>query len=188
MTVRTVFLAAVLLAGCASIQPPPDTARLPPAALGSNGDNDTQAIGIAAWVFADPSRVRNDPVDAARGAAAVDYLAGELSSNPRWAPMDPLIRMQMLRARAELRSALGVAPGARSQAVVDGLLGVSFALLAGDQQAALDALRTPVFTLGPEQTLARLTSLPYLPETNIATMRANSVIEGVGPDVCRSCS
>ena len=118
-----IVLAGLLAAGCASIAPPPDTARLPPNAYGLFADNDIGAINLAQWAFADPARTRNDPADAARAAAAVDYLAGELSSSPRWIAMSPITKGQMLQAREEVRRALGVAPGAPSQLVVDGLLG-----------------------------------------------------------------
>jgi len=167
-----VVLAALLLAGCASIAPPPDTARLPPNAYGLFADNDIGAINLAQGAFADPGRTRNDPADAARVAAAVDYLAGELSSSPRWTAMSPITKGQMLQAREEVRQALGIAPGAPSQLVVDALLGAANAIAAGDRTAALAALRSPVFTWPPEQTLARLSDMPFLPMANVASQRA----------------
>jgi hypothetical protein len=167
-----VVLAALLLAGCAAIAPPPDTARLPPNAYGLFADNDIGAINLAQWAFANPARTRNDPIDAARAAAAVDYLAGELSSNPRWVAMSPITKGQMLQAREEVRRAVGVAPGAPSQLVVDDLLGAANALAAGDRPAALAALRAPVFIWPPDETLARLSDMPYLPTANVATQRA----------------
>jgi hypothetical protein len=42
------------------------------------------AANQAAWAFAAAERTANDPVDAARAVAGLDFLAGELSSNPRW--------------------------------------------------------------------------------------------------------
>jgi hypothetical protein len=167
-----IVFAALLAAGCASIAPSPDTARLPPNAYGLFADNDVGAINLAQWAFADAARTRNDPADAARAAAAVDYLAGELSSSPRWVAMSPITKGQMLQAREEVRRALGVAPGAPSQLVVDGLLGAANALAAGDRPAATAALRAPVFTWPPEQTLARLSDMPFLPTANLATQRA----------------
>jgi hypothetical protein len=167
-----VVFAALFTAGCATIAPPPDTARLPPNAYGLFADNDIGAINLAQWAFASPARTRNDPVDAARAAAAVDYLAGELSSSPRWAGMSPLTKRQMLEAREEVRRTFGIAPGAPSQLVVDGLLGAANALAAGDRPAALAALHTPVFIWPPEQTLARLSDMPFLPTANVATQRA----------------
>jgi hypothetical protein len=167
-----VVLAALFAAGCASIAPPPDTARLLPNAYGLFADNDVGAINLAQWAFADPARTRDDPADAARAAAAVDYLAGQLSSSPRWIAMSPITKEQMPRAREEVRQALGIAPGAPSQWVVDGLLGAANALAAGDRPAALAALSAPVFIWPPDQTLARLSDMPFLPMANVATQRA----------------
>jgi hypothetical protein len=93
------------------VTPPADTARLPPNAFGTYADGDVGAINQAAWAFADPSRTRNNPGDAARAAAAVDYLAGELNTSPRWDFMSVLTKMEILQARAEVRHALGIAPG-----------------------------------------------------------------------------
>jgi len=167
-----IVLVVLLASGCASIAPQPDTARLPPNAYGLFADNDIGAINLAQWAFADPGRIRNDPADAARAAAAVDYLAGQLSSSPRWIAMSPITKGQMLQAREEVRGALGIAPGAPSQLVVDGLLGAANAIAAGDRTAALAALRSPVFIWPPEQTLARLSDMPFLPIANVASQRA----------------
>ena len=108
------------LAACA-VPPPPDTATLPFAAFGTL-DNDVAAANQAAWAFAAPSRTANDPVDAARAAAGVDYLAGELSSNPRWVAVSPFTKQEMLQGRVDVRRALGIVPSAPSQVVVNALL------------------------------------------------------------------
>lgn len=188
MRARSLLVMGILLAaGCASIAPPPDTARLPPNAYGLFADNDIGAINLAQWAFADPARIRNDPADAARAVAAVDYLAGELSSNPRWFAMSPITKGQMLQAREEVRQALGVAPGAPSQLVVDGLLGAANALAAGDRPAALAALRAPVFIWPPEQTLARLSNMPFLPTANVASQRAAQQRFPEDKGVCPLC-
>ncbi len=163
---------ASALAGCGAITPPPDTARLPPNAFGTYADGDIGAINISAWAFADPARTRNDPADAARAVAAVDYLAGELSGSPRWDFMSPLTKMQMIQARAEVRAALGVAPAAPSQDVVDQLLYAADALSAGSPEGAMAALTQPDFTLPPPETLRRLANLPHLEEANVATAHA----------------
>jgi hypothetical protein len=79
----------------------------------------------------------------------------------------------MLQARTETRSALGIAPDARSQLVVNSLCGYAAALGDGANQAqAVQYLASPAFTLGPEVTEARLQDLPFLPTANVATMRA----------------
>ncbi len=172
MRAWSAFCLAGALSACGAITPPPDTARLPPNAFGTYSDGDIGAINVSSWAFADPARTRNDPPDAARAVAAVDYLAGELSSSPRWDFMSPLTKMQMVQARAEVRAAVGIAANAPSQDVVDQLLYVADALTAGSTQGAMNALTPPTFTLPPPDSLARLANLPYLLEANVATMHA----------------
>jgi hypothetical protein len=161
------------LAGCASAMPPVNLAQVAPGAFESNGDNDVAAINLASWALALPSRTQDRPEEGARAAAAVDYLAGELSYSPRWAFMSPITKIQMLQARDEVRAVLGVAPGAPSQLVVSALLTTANALQSGNRTAALMALSAPVFTKGPDQTLAAVTNLPRLPIANVATQHAS---------------
>jgi hypothetical protein len=181
------LLAALLPAGCGAIAPPVDTPVVPPWALGTNGDADQAAAGIAGWAFASPGNTAGRPVDAARGVISVEYLAGVLSSSPRYFNVSPLVQQQMLAARFEVRRALGVPASAPSQAVVDGLIGAETALLARDPAALERALTTPVFTLGPQATMQRLANLPPLPETNIATQRAQFQIQAPNDRVCFAC-
>lgn len=163
--------ACLVLVGCGAITPPPDTARIYPGNFGLF-DNDVGAINDAQWAWASPSRVRGNPVDGARAVAAVDYLAGELTTSPRWDHMSPLTKLEMLQARVAVRQAMGIAPAARSQDVVDSLLRTAAALENHDQAAAMAALRTPVYTQPPEQTYAKLAALPFVHIANIATQHA----------------
>jgi hypothetical protein len=172
------ILVSLTLAGCAAITPPPDTAQLPFGTFGSM-DNDMGAANLASWALALPERTRNDPVDAARACAAIDYLAGELSSNPRWIALSPLTKMEMLQARVDVRKVLGIVPNARSQNVADSLLRFAAAWQAGDQPAALQVLGAPVFTLPPQQTLGILTNLPAIQSANVASIdAANQMLPG----------
>jgi hypothetical protein len=186
----TLLAAGLLPAACASFHPTPypDTARLLPGAFGGFSDPDVTAVQQAQYAFAYPARTRGLPIEAARGAAGVDYMAGELSSSPRWAYMSPIIQMQMLQARTELRQTLGVTPDAPSQAVVNGLLHYADARAAGDPEAATEALNPVIFTYGPARTEALLTNMPYMQEVNIATTNANvhlSPSDGGGGDMRR---
>lgn len=172
---RLLLLACLLPAACGSIQPfVPDTARLTTAQLGSGFDPDVTAVQLAQWAFADNGRTAGRPVEAARAAASMDYIAGQLYTSPRWANISALTKMQLLQGRVEVREALGVTPGAPSQAVVDRLTYVGNALAAGDQAAAISQLGAPVFQPPPQEVLARLTNLPYLRTANISTMRAGN--------------
>jgi hypothetical protein len=166
----------VALAGCSTvaIKPPPDTAMIP-AWAEPIWPGDFDAILHAQWAWADPSRTHGLPAQGAQAVAEIDYLAGMLSTNPQWLALSPFAKMRMLQARADVRAALGIAPDAPSQTVVDAMLATQAALDAGDQQAALGYLSAPIFSLGPEQTLARLAALPYVETANIGTaMTANS--------------
>jgi hypothetical protein len=185
--VTLVLAAALMSAGCTPT-PPPDTAFLLNAyGFGSNQDPQTAAIGVSAWALAEPSRTRNNPVIAARAIAAVDYLAGDLSSNPRWIAMNPLHKQMMLQARVEERQALGIAPQASSQQVVDSLLAFGAAMQLGNGPEAELSLRSPVFTLPPEETFSRLRNLPPLPEANVATQRVNNDLNASYRGGCIPC-
>jgi hypothetical protein len=126
-------------------------------------------------------RTLNNPVDGARAAAAVDYLAGELSSNPRWVTLSPLTKMKMLEARADVRRVLGIRPDAPSQLVTNGLLQFAWLWQYDGTPAAMQVLATPIFTLPPEQTLQVLSNMPYIQSANIATLdAANQMLPGGG--------
>lgn len=174
-TVRRVpLLAAAMLlpAACGSIAPLPDTPAVPAAALGTNGDVDQAAAAIAGWAFADPSHTDGRPVEAARAVIALEYMSGELSSSPRYAGVSPLHQRQLLDARQEVREALGIAPGAPSQAVVNAMIGVESSCMGDNIAGEKQALTGPAFILGPDATLQRLVSLPSLPLAKVATARA----------------
>jgi hypothetical protein len=162
--------AALALGACAAPTPPPSTADLPPGAFGSNGDNDIMAINTAAWAFSNPARTHGNPVNAIRAVLAIEYLGGELSSSPRWNFMSGLTKLQMLEARQEVRQTLGIAPDAPSQAVANALLALS---VNPTPSTAAQVLKPPVFTLPPEETLARIENLPYLKMANLASHGAS---------------
>ena len=149
----------------------------PPGAFGSNGDEDIAAADLASWAFSSSRNTRNHPIEAARSIAAVDYLAGELNSNPRWIGISQLVQMEMLQARTQVRSVIGIAPNARSQLVVNSLSRYAAALVAtGNQAQAAQYLANPAFTLGPLLTEAKLVNLPFMSLTNVATQRAAASI------------
>ncbi len=182
---RIVVLAlTAAMAACGSLQPfVPDTARMPAGGLGGGMDPDVTASNLAQWAFSDSGRTYGRPIEAARAAASLDYLAGEIYTSPRWSNISALTKEQLLQGRQELRAALGVAPGATSQQVVDSLTAAGNALAAGNQPGALQALTTPVFPAGPERTLAVLSNLPYLRTANIATQRlGNSLFDSTSDE------
>jgi len=171
--------AALAAAGCAAATPPPDTATIPLWAAPYWPDDDT-AIMHAEWAWADPARTHGIPAEGTRAVAEIDYLAGELSSNPRWVGMSPFAKMRMLQARGDVRRVLGIAPDAPSQAVVTPLIAALAAMDAGNQRQVMASLSSPVFTLGPERTLAALSTLPYVQTANLGTTMAAQSATGPG--------
>ncbi len=175
MLLRFALLACLLaLTGCAP-GPRVDAAQMPPQSGLSDPSN---AIQYAAWAFASPSRTRNDPASAARAVATLDYLGGALINNPAWMAFSPILADQMVDARTAMRRALGIAPTAPSQFVVNSMLNASAAMTHGDRQAALTFLSGPIYTLGPDQTLALLTNLPFIHMANVATIQAEGAMNG----------
>jgi hypothetical protein len=173
MFIRMPVAVLCLVVGACSVRPPLDTAALPFAAFGTM-DNDVAAANQSAWAFAAPERTANNPVDAARAAAAIDYLAGELASNPRWLMISPLTKQEMMQARIDVRQVLGIVPNTPSQVVVTALLWFASEWQAGNQTGAMHALAAPGFTLPPEQTLRVLSKLPYIRSANLAGIDAAS--------------
>jgi hypothetical protein len=153
------------LFACAPARTP--YARLPPDAMEGAGDPTRAAIFGSAAAFS-AGLPAGRPGEAARAAAQVEYLATEIPVGPRWVAFSPIISMRLGDARSELRQALGIAPDAPPQAVVDALYAASRALRSGDQVAAARALPAPVFTDGGA-TLVRLAAPPPLPRTQMAT-------------------
>lgn len=169
-----ILIGFLAVAGCTP-GPPVDTAVMPQA----SGLADTaNAIQFSAWAFALPSRTRGDPVSAARAVASLDYAAGAVNTQPSWREFPPVIAQELLGAREAVRRVLGVAATATSQEVVDSMLNVALALTRHDPGAALKVLASPIYTLGPEQTLAVLTDMPFIRSANLATIRAEGVVTG----------
>lgn len=168
----SVVLLALSLAACGSLPAPQNPPYLPPGVFGTYEDNDVGAINFAAWAFASPDHLKNNSIDAAKAVIALEYLSIELKENPRWVSMDPATAVHMARARDQLRQILGIRPDAPAQAVVNVLLALIQDLQAGNQQAAMQVLASPIFTKPPPETLRILSNLPYVQEANLATSRA----------------
>ncbi len=165
------LLACLSIAACAAVQRT-DTAQLPPGFYGTLIDNDIGAINEASWALGSPDRTRGDPVEALRAAVAVEYLAGELNTAPRWQAMSPITKMQMLQARGEFRQVLGIKPDVSAQAVVNAEIWAMWDLERGDGAAAQQMLSAPIFTRPPQQTMQVLNNLPTVPAARAATAAA----------------
>lgn len=159
----------LLAAACAPLGPPPPSVSLPPDAVEGAGDPTRAAIIGAAYAFASPASLAGRPDVAARAVANYEYLAVEIPTGPRWVGFSPVAGLELRRGLPEVRNAVGIAPDAPPQAVVDALYAASRALRAGDTEAARRILSPPLFPAGGEATLARLAALPPLPQANFAT-------------------
>ncbi len=169
---RLLLLLAVLPVACGPLPPPADTARLPPGVFGTL-DQDISAMNYAAYAFAETGRTYGNPVAGAQAVLAMDYLAGEFNTSPRWQFVDPITQIQLLQGRTQTRAAVGIAADAPSQLVVDSLSTVQADLQRGDRSGALAALANPAFPAGPDKTLITLANLPYIQMANVSTLQAS---------------
>ncbi len=180
---RLLLLAVLLPAACGPLPPPPDAARLPPGVF-QGADQDVPAVQFAADAFSAASRTYGNPAAGAQAVLAMDYIAGAMNTDPRWAHVDGDTKVELLQGRDDTRAAVGIALGAPSQTVVDSLAVVHRDLEDGDQNGALAALANPIFTKPPAETLQILGNLPYLQTANVATLHAAnqlfSVAQGGG--------
>lgn len=176
------------LLGCAAPMPSAGpNAELPVDTVAGAGDPTRSAILNTAYVFAAPTSVHGQPAAAARAVAQLEYLAVEIPGGPRWVGVNPVVGVELGRARAEARGLLGIASDAPPQAVIEGLYAAGRALRAGDGATAERSLNPHIFTAGPAATLRRLAALPPMPRANFATSLAQSEMyrldrqEGHGP-------
>lgn len=169
---RAALLAlAGLAAGCTVPDPP--TAVLPPEPGLGFADPARQAIIFTADAFARPRSLAGDPAAAARAISQAEFLAVELRYGPRWVEMSQQVVLAFEQARPEWRRALGIAPDAAPQAVIDAMTAVRLALAAGSAADAAAALRPPVVTPGGAESFRRLSDLPPLPRTARAAQMAS---------------
>jgi len=168
------FAAMLLLgiAGCATPVPQGPSVRLPNDAIAGAGDPMRSALISASSAFANQNRLAGQPAAAARAIAQMEFVAAELPRDPRFTSLSPTVPPQLRAARAEWRSAVGIAPDAAPQDVVTTLFQAARALDNGVPSAAAASLPVGVFGAGGNATLARLASLPALPVTNNAAVAA----------------
>ncbi|MGH7161162.1 MAG: hypothetical protein ACREFS_13930, partial [Acetobacteraceae bacterium] len=84
--------------------------------------------------------------------------------------------------RTEVREAVGIAPDAPSQAVVNALLLFS---RSPTQSTAQQVMTPPVFILPPQQVVARLDNLPAIPLAGQASYMASAQQFPGGPQFMR---
>jgi len=165
-------LALLPLLACAPVAPGP-MAVLPPEATPGAGDPLRGAVLTTAYVFNDRASLAN-PATAARAVANIEYLAVNLPQDARLGSMSDG-GLQLAAARRELRGAMGIAPDAPPQIVIDALYAAARALAAQDAAAAAAALPVAAFPDG-RATVTRLAALPALPASAQAAAAAQQLI------------
>lgn len=169
-TLLTALTLPALLAACGTADP----AR---SYLGGFGVSVRGAALNAPFQFGDLSRWRGQAGQAALAVVQVEYLADTLANSGYWsAKVNPLVTMQMERAREELRGHLGIPANAPPELVMARLRQAAAAAEAGDMASAAEALSGPAFGRGGAETLRLLATLPRLPRTAEAAAGVNAEI------------
>jgi hypothetical protein len=107
------------------------------------------------------SRYRGQPANGAFALAQYDFIMEGLQ---RYTISFPPAAVPLLSSgQAELHAALGVPRHTPNGAVWRQLVSAGNALETGQTEAALAALSSPVFSRGPQATLAALADLPRMP-------------------------
>ena len=166
------------LAGCANgvTTSEVDRSVMPRTAGGTPVLSPEGAIGYAAYSLGHRSTTDGQPGNSALALAAVDYLAGDFYTDFRFTAIPAQDKILMMQGRGEVRQALGIAPGASSQQVVNGLVAASDAYHANDPARVAAALPPSVFTLGPDGTTRVLSNLPPLINANAGAQGAETFI------------
>ncbi len=145
--------------------------------LGGIGDPVRGAALNAPSLLSDTSAYRGRPAAAARAAVQLEVLAQAFLSDPSWSTQaSGATQHAMRQGREELRRAIGIAPDAPPEAVIEALRAAAAALDSGSAGRAQAALSGPDFPLGGADSLRRLGNLPDLPRVTEAAGAANSEI------------
>jgi hypothetical protein len=155
------------------------SASLPPDAVVGVGDPLRSSVIAAANAFASP--VQLTAPAAARAIAQMEFLAANLPQSPSLRYSPPTLGPQLDSAREEWRGALGIAPGAPAQSVINGLYAAGNALDVGQKEVALAALSRVPFQRGGPATLAHLEALAPLPRTAAAAAIAVQTLRDPTP-------
>lgn len=172
---RIALMACLLLAACANARLvdtpvlPADAFTTLPGVFAPMTINES-ALYDAGIVLGNNGPRPVDPSRAAHAVASVEYLAGAMNTGPYWIGVDPLAAQLMILSRQEIRQALGAAPDARSQDVVNAMLAASHAKSPAEMAAALNS---PAFPQGGQATYERLAALDQLPITRRAIPQAS---------------
>ncbi|MCX7931365.1 MAG: hypothetical protein N2588_02325 [Rhodovarius sp.] len=166
---RPARLALLLgLAACAELaeRPPP----LPAGLVGTGDPLRAAAVGLHQGLQDGGRSLAGRPEELALALARLEYLAEAAALGEGGAAMPSALRAALAEARAEARSALGIAEALPPQQVMRALLATRRALQAGDRpgaEAALAAIARP----GIDPPLRRLSDPGGLPLAALAAQR-----------------
>ena len=165
---RRLLLAASCLPalGCSPRNAPPQVS-----AFGS-GEPVSTALNLAQRTFVARSLTYGRPADAARAAAAMEYVVNAIPTDPQLFSLPADTKQGLIQGRAEVRAAIGISADAPSSLVIDRLLAAAAALERGDQEAAARELAPLVSSGTGEQMVTRLADLPYMQAANAWTSAA----------------
>jgi hypothetical protein len=178
---RRGFLVVLMgLGGCSMA--PSETARLPEFNNLLSIDPVRYSIEQGADTLSNPRRLTGQPWEAALLVQALEFLAVELPTGPRWNVVLPMSSITLPAARAEWRQAFGIALDARAQEVIDSLSALRNAYAARSPAAAAAALRPPLFSPGGQESLNRFADPPALPRTTRALLDARQELASQNND------
>lgn len=157
---RTALMLTLLATAACAPQGPPPT--LPGASNAMVGRDPVVVVGQnVVGFFRNPQA--NQPAEAARAIAELEWLADTMPRNPRWQTASGTGLNDLSTARWEARRALGISQSAPAQAVINGLSAASTAIEANNQTALAAALPRNIFPLGPAATVQKLSEPPSVP-------------------------
>ncbi len=158
---RVVRVLVLCLSAAACAGPPPDLS------FGGNGfqvEAVRQNLAFAQRNLGDMSVYRGRPAEAALACAQFEAIVDGLRNPANAIAVRPLVGPMILSGEREMRGALGIPMTVPPAEAAQALANASAALRRDDTAAVRAALSSPVFSLGPEATLMRLTNLPPLPD------------------------
>ncbi|MFL1460775.1 hypothetical protein ACI6QG_01075 [Roseococcus sp. DSY-14] len=161
MTRRALLLLPLPLLASCTLDPAADY-------LGGFGEPLRGAALNAPRNLGDTSIYQGNPAGALMAAAHMEFLARRMTpADPRWGPgMSPTIQPKLEAGRDEFRAAIGLNPRLGGEAAEAALRAAAQRLRA--TVAAQAFTDRNVFTLGQEETLRRLNTLPRLPQVRLA--------------------
>lgn len=169
---RAAVALLLALAGCSV--PATEALPVPPLAGLGNRAPGYNAIQGAAEAFSSSSALAGRPDLAAVAVSRLEWETVAVGADRSFFTFSTITPPALSAARWEVRRALGIAGDAPPPAVIAAMEAAAPALARGDRAAAAAALPPPLFA---PDIIDRLSSMPYLPQANLATRKAQADLE-----------